>query len=244
MPAPASARQPRERSPQPAAGGQVALIGRRAGLLESLAAELNTDRAGAAVALPADVSDAGALNAAVAVARSRLGGPIDLSVVNAGAMLAAPFERADTAEWRRMVDVNLVGLLATARATVDDLLTVAANGGAADLVLVSSIGAHIVIPGYAVYTATKAAVTHLGDGLRAELGPRGVRVHVVEPGMTESDLGQDMADPEARAFLEEFKQQIPPIPAESIAAGVVWSAALPPAVNVAGLVIQPTVQPQ
>jgi len=164
--------------------------------------------------------------------------------VNAGAMLAAPFDRADTAEWRRMVEVNVIGLLTTARATVDDLLA-AAHGGSrpADLVLVSSIGAHLVIPGYAVYTATKAAATHLGAGLRAELGPRGVRVHVVEPGMTASDLGHDMADPEARAWLERFRQQIPPIPAESIAAGIVWSAALAPDVNVAGLVIQPTIQP-
>lgn len=226
-----------------AAGGRVALLGRRANKVESLAAELTTEGAGAAVAVPADVTDAGSLIAAVDAAREQLGGTIDLSVVNAGAMLAAPFERADVAEWRRMIDVNLVGLLSTARATIDDLLTTAAERRPADLVLVSSIGARLAIPGYAVYTATKAAVTHLGTNLRNEFGPRGIRVHVVEPGMTASDLGRDMADAEARDWLEQFKQEYPPIPAESIAAGIVWSAALPADVNVAGLVIQPTVQP-
>jgi len=76
-------------------------------------------------------------------------------------MLAAPFEAADTAEWDRMLDLNLRGLLRTGRAFAGDLLAAAADGARADLVHVGSVGGHVVFPTYAVYGATKAAVAHL-----------------------------------------------------------------------------------
>lgn len=99
-----------------------------------------------------------------------------------------------------MVDTNLTGLLHTGRAFIDDLLAAAAEGRPADLVHVGSIGGHTVFPAYAVYgAATKAAVAALTRGLRAELGPRGVRVRAVEPGITESELGDGMLDAEGRA---------------------------------------------
>ncbi|GAA4387723.1 SDR family oxidoreductase [Tsukamurella soli] len=218
------------------AGARVALLGRRADRLTQVARGID----GAAYAA-ADVTDRAALREAVRELRSTVG-PFDLVCANAGAMLAAPFDTADEHEWERMVATNVTGLLTTARATIDDLLSAAADGRPADLVLTSSIGAHMVLPGYAVYTATKAAVTHLTTNLRAEYGPRGVRVRAIEPGMTESDLGQDMADPSAREFLQEFIVDNPPIPAAAIAESIRWSAALPAQVNVASMIVMPTVQ--
>ncbi|TWS21185.1 SDR family NAD(P)-dependent oxidoreductase [Tsukamurella asaccharolytica] len=217
-----------------AAGARVALVGRRADRLAAVAAET-----GAAYAA-ADVGDRAGLTAAVAELREQVG-RFDLVVANAGAMLAAPFDTADQDEWDRMVSTNVTGLLNTGRATIDDL-TAAAESGPADLVLVSSIGAHMVLPGYAVYTATKAAVTHLTTNLRAEFGPRGVRVRAIEPGMTESDLGQDMSDEGAREFLRQFTVDNPPIPASAIADAVVWSSAQPANVNVASMIVLPTTQ--
>ena len=157
-------------------------------------------------------------------------------------MLAAPYERADAGELAAMIDTNLNGLIATGRAFADDLLATAAEGRPADLVHIGSIGGHLVIPTYAVYGATKAAVAHLTRVLRGELGPRGVRVRTVEPGLTESELGAGMLDTEGREFLAGFRKQYDSIPAEDIAEAIAWSAALPARVNVAELIVLPTSQ--
>ena len=158
-------------------GAAVALLGRREDRLRALAAELHDDvdaRAGA-IALATDVTDPAAVERAARRVGAELG-RVDLVVANAGAMLAAPFETADTAEWDRMIELNVRGLLRTGRAFAGDLLAAAADGAPADLVHVGSVGGHLVFPTYAVYGATKAAVAHLTRNLRAELGPRGVRV--------------------------------------------------------------------
>ena len=216
-------------------GASVALLGRRGDRLAEVADAID------GLVVPVDVSDPDDLAHAFSTVREQLG-VADIVVANAGAMLAAPFEQADRAEWRRMVDVNLMGVIDTAREAVPGLLATAADGRPSDLVLISSVGAHIVFPEYAIYAATKAAVTQLSRNLRAELGPRGVRVHAIEPGMTESDLGLDMASASGRDFLADFKRDNPPIPASAIAETIAWSVALPPAVNAALLEVLPTIQ--
>jgi len=214
-------------------GARVALVARRADRIEGLAKELG------GLAVAADVT--GDLTAAAARIRDELGRP-DLIVANAGVMLAAPFDSAETAEWTSMIDTNLRGLLATGRTFVDDLLAAASEGRPADLVHVGSIGGHVVFPTYAVYGATKAAVAHLTRNLRAELGQRGVRVRNVEPGLTDTELGAEMSDPGAREFLAGFRAQVASIPPADIAEAIAWSAAAPARVNVAELIVLPTVQ--
>lgn len=231
-----------------AAGARVVLTGRRLDRLQSVSARLTTELAAGGHEPPAvdlvevDVTDAGSLTAALDRARQRLGGGFDLVCANAGSMFAAPFPTADPAEWRRMLDTNVIGLLNTARATTDDLLTAGTKGGPSDLVLISSIGAHMVMPGYAVYFASKAAVSHLATNLRAEFGSRGVRVHAIEPGMTQSELGQDMSDADSRKALADFTIQVPPMPATAIADAISFCAAQPPVVNIASMIVLPTHQ--
>jgi NADP-dependent 3-hydroxy acid dehydrogenase YdfG len=219
-------------------GAAVAIVGRREGRLRVLADELGAD---GVVPVAADISDPGAVDAAAATIRRELG-QIDLVVANAGAMLAAPFESADVAEWDRMLDVNVSGLLRTGRAFADDLLAAAAAGRAADLVHVGSIGSHLVLPNYAVYVGTKAAVAHITRNLRAELGPRGVRVKNVEPGLVATELGDDMTDAAGRAVLTEMRATIESIAPEDIADAIAYAVAAPPNVNVAELIVLPTVQ--
>ena len=216
-----------------ASGARVAVLARRADRIADLAEEIG------GLAVTADVTRD--LRAAAGTVRSELGRP-DLVVANAGLMLAAPYERADAGELAAMIETNLSGLVATGRAFADDLLTTAAEGRAADLVHVGSIGGHIVIPTYAVYGATKAAVAHLTRVLRGELGPRGVRVRTVEPGLTDSELGAGMLDQEGREFLAGFREKYDSIPADDIAEAIAWSAALPARVNVAELIVVPTTQ--
>lgn len=218
-------------------GARVALLGRREDRLKDLAARIGP----AALPVAVDVTDGDALDAAAATIRSAFG-PVDLVVANAGVMLPAAFERADTAEWDQMIDTNLRGLLRTARMFMDDLLAAASAGARADLVLVGSVGGHMVFPTYAVYTATKAAVAHLTRTLRAELGPRGVRVKNVEPGFVGTELGEATTDPAARQQLDEWRAGLEMLVPEDIADAIGYAVNVPTRVNVAELIVVPTPQ--
>jgi NADP-dependent 3-hydroxy acid dehydrogenase YdfG len=222
-------------------GASVALVGRREERLRDLAAELGDTTDAGVVRAAVDVSDRDAVERAAGAIRDELG-RVDLVVANAGVMLPAPFEEADTTEWDRMLDTNLRGLLATGRAFAADLLAAAAEGGPADLVHVGSTGGHTVFVNYGVYTATKAAVAHLTRNLRAELGPRGVRVKNVEPGLVRTELGDHASDAGIRADLAAWRDEVGPLPATDIADAIAFAVAAPPRMNVAELIVLPTAQ--
>ena len=215
-------------------GASVAILGRREDRLKQLAT-------GAMLPIAVDVQDFAAVQSAADQVHSAYG-KADLVVANAGVMLAAPFEKADLAEWNAMIGTNITGLLHTARAFIDDLLEVAAEGRPADLILIGSIGGHQVFPNYGVYDATKAAVAHLTRNLRAELGPRGVRVRNIEPGLTTTELGDGMADAGQKEFLAEWRTSFETLRSEDIAEAIAWSAAAPARMNVAEMVVVPTPQ--
>jgi NADP-dependent 3-hydroxy acid dehydrogenase YdfG len=219
-------------------GAAVALVGRREERLDELAVFLDDD---GVVPIAADISVAEDLERVRETVHAKLG-RIDLVVANAGAMLAAPFETADVAEWDRMLDVNVRGLLRTGRAFADDLIAAAAEGLPADLVHIGSVGGHLTFPNYAVYCATKAAVAHLTRNLRAELGPRGVRVKNVEPGLVATELGDDMQDAAGRAILAQLREEIAALDPADIADAIAYAVAAPPRVNIAELIVVPTAQ--
>ena len=200
-------------------GASVALVGRREERLSDLADKL----AGVTtVPVAADVTDPAALDRVAETVHAKLG-RVDLVVANAGVMLAAPFEQADPAEWDRMLDTNIRGLLHTGRAFASDLLETAAEGGRADLVLGGSIGGHEVFANYGVYGATKAAVAHLTRNLRAE-------------------LGDDMQYTDAREMLAGWRSEIGALTPDHIADAIAFAVAVPPHVNVAELIVLPTTQ--
>lgn len=215
----------------------MALLARRTERLKELAAGLGDG----VITVAADVTEADSVQAAAATVRAEFG-PVDLVVANAGVMLAAPFEQAPLSEWEQMIATNINGLLYTGQAFASDLLTAGADGKRADLVHVGSIGGHIVLPNYGVYTATKAAVAHLTRNLRAELGPRGVRVRTIEPGLVATELGDAISDPQQREFLDSFRAQVPPIAPEDIASAIAYTVAAPPQVNIAEVIVVPTIQ--
>jgi NADP-dependent 3-hydroxy acid dehydrogenase YdfG len=219
-------------------GASVALIGRREERLRDLAAELD-GTVTAPVAM--DITDPAAFERLPESVHAELG-RVDLVVANAGVMLAAPFERADTAEWDRMLATNVRGLLRTGRAFAPDLLATAAEGGRADLVLVGSIGGHQVFSNYGVYGATKAAVAHLTRNLRAELGPQGVRVKNIEPGLVGTELGDDMQQTEIREALAGWRGEVGALSPDYIADAIAFAVAVPAHVNVAELIVLPTSQ--
>lgn len=162
------------------------------------AVEAAGGRAMAQRADAASEADGLALFAAAAAAF----GPLDGVVANAG--MAPPASRLadrDAADLRRLIDVNTVGALLTAREAVRAMST-ARGGRGGSLVLVSSAATRIGSPGEFVdYAASKGAVDVLAIGLAREVGAEGVRVNSVRPGVTETDIHASMGDPERGARL-------------------------------------------
>jgi NADP-dependent 3-hydroxy acid dehydrogenase YdfG len=219
-----------------ASGVKVALLARRADRVTELAEKINAD-GGQAVGVAADVTSQESVDAAVEAVHQALG-RVDLLVNNAGVMIPRNVTEDDApAEWQRMIDTNLTGLLRVTRAFTPDLR----DAEHADLVNISSIGAHVTIPEYDVYTATKAAVTHLSNNLRSTFGPLGVRVTNIEPGMVETELADNITGTQ-KEFLDSFRDQTGSLLAADIADFVAYVTSRPARVNLRQAVILPVTQ--
>ncbi|MFJ4190397.1 SDR family oxidoreductase [Kitasatospora sp. NPDC089509] len=221
-------------------GARVALLARRTDRLDALAAELDA-AGGQALAVTADLTDQASVDAAAEAVHDAYG-PVDLVVNNAGVMLANPLADGRIDEWTRMVDTNLTGALRIVRAFTADLTAAAADGRTADLVNVSSIASHVAFPNYAVYGATKAALTQLSAALRSELGPQDVRVGAIEPGLTDTELGGHIDNPELREQLGGMFAAIPALGADDIADLIAYTVSRPRHVNLRHQVVLPTRQ--
>ncbi|GHB87359.1 oxidoreductase [Streptomyces umbrinus] len=171
------------------------------------------------VTVRADTSDEADVERLFDTAAERLGAVTGL-VNNAG--VTGPLGRladTDTAELRRVVEVNLLGTLLCSRRAARDM----APRGAGAIVNVSSAAATLGSPGeYVHYAATKAAVDALTVGLSKELGPDGIRVNAVAPGLIDTEMHAAMGDPDRPARLApSIPLGRPGDPAE-IAAAVAW----------------------
>lgn len=219
-------------------GARVALLARREAALKELAADIGE----LALAVPADLGDAAAVDHAADVVHRALG-RVDLVVNAAGVMLPNPVTAGRADEWQRMVDTNLSGLLHIVRAFTADLIAAAAEGKPADLVAISSVAAHLATPEYAVYNATKAAVSHLAASLRPELSPLDVRVTTIEPGLTRSELGSHIDNARHAAELDGFFEALGGLDPEDVADVVAYTTSLPGHVSLKEIVVVPTRQP-
>src|SRR6202043_1826638 len=117
-------------------------------------------------------------------------GRLDTLVNNAGVMLLGPVEGAPLAEWQRMVEINVLGLLFCAHAAVPHLLRAAENGPrrVADMVNISSVAGRVARSGSGVYNLTKHGVGAFSESLRQEVAKRHLRVSLVEPGAVATEL--------------------------------------------------------
>ncbi|MEU5579848.1 SDR family oxidoreductase [Streptomyces huasconensis] len=223
-----------------AQGARVVLLARRAERLEELAAKIGAD-GGRALAVPADLTGQASVDAAAERVHAAYG-RVDLVVNAAGVMLPNPVSAHRTDEWQRMLDTNVAGALRVIGAFAPDLVEAAAGGGTADLVNISSIGAHIAFPHYAVYGATKAALTYLSESLRTEFGPRDVRVTNIEPGLTETELRGHIDNEELSGQLEGMFGAIGSLAADDVADLIAYATSRPRHVNLRQLIVLPTRQ--
>ncbi|MFD6639635.1 SDR family oxidoreductase [Micromonospora chalcea] len=180
-----------------ARGARLALVGLEPDRLAALAAELGPGH----VWFAADVTDQAALAAAVDGTVETLGG-IDAVVANAGVANRGTIAVGDVEALARTVEVNLIGVMRTAAATVPALVD---RGGY--LLIVSSAAAFAALPGMAAYCASKAGVEQFGNAVRLELAHRGVAVGTAHPSWVDTDLVR-----EARADLPAFEAALAKLP--------------------------------
>ncbi|XYH97771.1 SDR family oxidoreductase [Sorangium sp. So ce1128] len=221
-------------------GAAVALLARRKDRLQALAEGIRA-AGGRALALAVDATDRTAVADAARSIAAELG-TVDLVVNNAGVMLPSGVEEHRIADFEQMIDLNVTGVMRVVDAFVDPLVAAAGKGGPSDLINISSVAAHGVFATFAVYCATKAAVTHLSRNLRAELGPKRVRVSVIEPGFVDTELQSHMTDANAKAWIASARQQITWLTADDLANTIAFTAGLPRHVNLSHVTIMPTQQ--
>jgi len=211
-----------------AEGVRVVLVARRGERIDALAAELGP----AALALPADVADAGQVAAVFDQVRERVGG-LDLLFNNAGLGVNAPFEHSDPADWKRMIDANLYGVLQCTRAAIPLLR----GRPGAMICSVSSVGGRYGVANWSVYSATKFAVVGFHDALRKELGEEGIRVAVIEPGAVRTEFGANVAEAMAARWA-----QLEAMAGEDVAQALVYAFAQPARVLVEEILLRPVKQ--
>ena len=224
-----------------ASGASVALAARRADRLAELAARIEA-AGSAAQPIESDLTQAGEASRVVDEAVRRFG-RLDILVNNAGLMLLGPIREADPGEWQRMIDLNLSALINCARAALPHLLHAAESGPrkVADLVNVSSTAGRVVRAGTGVYAATKFAVGAFSEGLRQEVTKQFVRVALIEPGRTVTELASHNR-PEILAAIRTNFAMDEPLQAENIADAVLYVVTRPRNVAVNEMLVRPTEQ--
>ncbi|MGB6424216.1 MAG: SDR family NAD(P)-dependent oxidoreductase [Solirubrobacterales bacterium] len=218
-------------------GCAVALGARRKDRIEALAERIEAD-GGRALAIETDVSDEDSANAFIAGAHEQLGG-LDILVNNAGVMLLGPVAGADTGEWRQMMEVNGLGLLYCTHAA----LPIMGAAGSGHVVNISSVAGRSASMGVGVYNFTKWGVTGFSEALRQECSHANVRVTIIEPGFTESELAGHNTNPMVLERVEQTREEYGEIlKSEDIADAIAWAVTRPNRVNVNEILIRPTGQ--
>ncbi|WP_198952899.1 MULTISPECIES: SDR family oxidoreductase [unclassified Achromobacter] len=219
-------------------GAKVALLARRQAQLDEVAGEIRR-RGGEAIAITTDVTDAASLEAAATAIKAHYG-DADLVFNNAGLMLPGAIGQQPRAEWETQINLNVTGAMHVIQAFIPQLEAAAAQGKVVDLINTSSIAGQYVFGYFAVYSATKAFVSHLTRHLRIELGPKNIHVSVIEPGITDTELQGHFTFQGAIDWLENASKSIEFLKPEDIAATVGFIVSQPRHVNLQQVVIMPT----
>ncbi|MFP3846489.1 SDR family oxidoreductase [Priestia filamentosa] len=214
-------------------GAHVVIGARRVERLKALASLIEAE-GGSVAYQQLDVTNIDQMQTIIHLAQSRFG-RVDVVVNNAGVMPLSPLEALKVDEWNRMIDVNIRGVLHGIAAG----LPVMKEQRSGHMINVASIGAYEVTPTAAVYCATKYAIRAITEGLRQEVGGN-IRVTLVSPGVTESELAESISDDEARELMKSYRRDA--LPASAIARAIAYAIEQPEDVDVNELVIRPIAQ--
>lgn len=210
-----------------ATGARLFIGARRGDRLQALAEELGANIGWREL----DVTDAANFQAFAAAAEAKFG-RVDVLINNAGVMPLSPLAALKTDEWKRMIDVNIHGVLNGIAAVLPRF--VAQHNG--HVVNVASVGAHLVLPTAAVYCGTKYAVWAITEGLRQEHDD--IRTTIISPGVTATELGDDITDPQVAAALKDWRQKS--LTPDAIARAIRYALEQPDGVDVNEVIVRPT----
>ncbi len=221
-------------------GAAVALVARRRDRLEALAERIGVSTK--TIVVEADITDRAQAQDAVARTVAELG-RLDTLVNNAGVMLLGPIVDAPVDEWERMVHLNLLGLLYCTHAALPHLLSAAESEprSVADIVNVSSTAGRVARLNSGVYNATKHGVGAFSESLRQEVTARHVRVTLIEPGATATELAFQNR-PEILEGMAQTFGGIEIMHPEDIAEAIRYAVTQPRRVAVNEILVRPTEQ--
>ena len=216
-------------------GAKVVLGARHEQKLAGLTEEI-TALGGHATFKTTDVTKREDLHALVRSACERFG-RLDVMFSNAGAMPLSPIDDLAVDDWVQMVDVNVNGVLFGIAAALPIFL----HQGSGHFIHIASTAARKTLPNQAVYSATKAAVLAISDGLRQELAGK-VRVSVISPGFTDTAFSEHVKKPALREQLQKAGEKFA-MPPEAVARTMAYILEQPDEINVGEVIIRSAVQP-
>ncbi len=217
------------------AGATVAMSARRQDRLDELVRQIEA-AGGKALALAGDMMvEAEAISAVEdTVARC---GRIDILVNSAGVMQAGGIENADMDLFRKVFDINLFASLYTAKAAVARML----KQGGGDIINISSMAGRKGGPFTSAYSGSKHALNAMTDGMRQELGGKNIRVTILMPGATETEVAGGISNPEWREMIAKHVSKDGAVKASEMADTIVFILSLPRNVNISEIHVRPTI---
>lgn len=216
------------------AGAAVALSARRADRLQELVQRIEA-AGGKAIALPGDMTVESEASKAVHDTVAKLG-RLDILINSAGVMSAGNIESGSIDEYRRVFDINLFATLYTCKAAVPHMLT----QGVGDIITISSLAARKGNPMANAYSSSKHAVNFMTDALRQEVGNRNIRVCILMPGATATEVGDSISHPEWRTRIQAHVSKEGSVQPSEIADTIVFILSLPRNVNISEICVRPT----
>ena len=218
-----------------AAGAAVAVSGRRADRLADLVARIESAD-GTALALPGDVAIEADAARSVADTVAQFG-RIDIPVNSAGVNEAGGVEALSLDKWRKVIDINLMGTIHTCAAAFPHMK---AQGGG-DIVNISSTSGRRASAAFAAYSTSKFGLTGFTESLRQEGGGLGIRVAIIEPGATETEIASSISDPAWSAAIRQHVSKEGAMQPSDIADAILFILHLPRRANVSQILIRPTI---
>ena len=218
-----------------AAGATVAVAARREDRLKALVTRIK-DVGGKALALPGDVAQESVAKGMVAETLQHFG-RLDVLVNSAGLIQSGGVEKSDTAHWRQLLEVNLLASLYTSQAAITAMR---AQGGG-DIINVSSTAGRRAAATFPAYSASKFGLTAMNEAMRQEVGRYGIRVCIIEPGATSTEVAEGIADPAIRRAMREHIGKEGALLPQDVAEAVLFVLSLPARANVSQLMIRPTI---
>jgi NADP-dependent 3-hydroxy acid dehydrogenase YdfG len=219
-----------------AAGARVAVAARRRDRLEAVANKIRAD-GGEALVVEADFGVEAQAQRAVHETEKAFG-RLDILVNNAGVMYLEPVIEADLARWRRMVEINVLGLIAATQAALPGMRA-RADG---HIVNIASTAGRIATPTAAAYAATKFGVVGFSEALRKEIYRDKIRVSVIEPGVVETELREHIGHDATQKAINDWANSMRQLQSDDVARAILFCVSQPAHVCINEILMRPTDQ--